>query len=114
MVESMKIEKEMKAKFWVILTLSIVVGLAIGWLDSRPSWDDAGITVGFILIAAAILGISEPSRAWLWGIIVGVGVMLLDILLRNSYAASVAILFGFVGAYGGALLRKAFGSTASR
>ncbi len=88
-------EKAMNAKFWVILTLSVVAGLAIGWLDSRPSWDDTGITVGLILIAGAILGMLSPSRAWLWGVIVGVGVMLLDILLRNSYAASVAILFGF-------------------
>jgi hypothetical protein len=30
-------------------TLAFCAGLAIAWIDTRPHWDDTGITVGVLL-----------------------------------------------------------------
>ena len=40
-------------------------------VDSRPGWDDTGITAGLILLACAGLGMAMPERAWLWALLGG-------------------------------------------
>ena len=93
-------------KFWALFIIAVGLGVLIGWIDSRPTWDDAGITVGMVLVATAILGFAMPSRAWVWALAVGVWVPIWSILLNDSYAPAVALIVAFVGAYLGALLRK--------
>ena len=44
---------------------ALVVGLAIAWNDSRPTWDDTGITAGLLVMAAALFGVVDPRRWWL-------------------------------------------------
>ncbi|HKK19894.1 MAG TPA: hypothetical protein VJ983_00355 [candidate division Zixibacteria bacterium] len=87
----------------VVLLLAILAGTMICWIDTRPTWDDTGITVGLILITTAILGAVEPKRAWLTALAVGLWLPLWNIFLNGTYASSVAILFAFAGAYVGAL-----------
>lgn len=93
-------------KFWTLFIIGVGLGLLIGWIDSRPTWDDTGITVGMVLGVTSILGFVMPSRAWVWALTVGVWVPLWNILLNNSYAPAFALLVAFIGAYIGALLRK--------
>jgi hypothetical protein len=93
-------------KFWTLFIIAIGLGVSIGWIDSRPTWDDAGITVGMVLAVTAILGFVMPGRAWVWALAVGVWVPLWSILLNNSHAPAVALIVAFIGAYIGALLRK--------
>jgi len=48
----------------VIGTLALAVGCGIAWVDTRPTWDDAGVTAGALLVGgglAAVLGL----RWWL-------------------------------------------------
>src|SRR5579871_6862609 len=44
----------------LLLLGAIALGLAIAWVDSRPRWDDTGITVGVLFITSAILGAVSP------------------------------------------------------
>jgi hypothetical protein len=35
-----------RLKFWALLGIALLLGFLITWVDSRPTWDDAGITAG--------------------------------------------------------------------
>ena len=91
----------------VLYLTGVVAGILIGYLDSRPSWDDTGVTVGLVFIAAAILAALTPRRPWVAALCVGVWVPTFGILLRSNYGSLLALVIAFLGAYAGALARKA-------
>ncbi len=93
-------------KSWILLLLAFALGLVIGWVDTRPTWDDTGITVGAILIVAAGFGLLMRKRAWAWGVAVGMGTPLLNFLLHGSFAALVALPVAFLGSYAGVFVGK--------
>ena len=81
------------------------LGLAIAYVDSRPTWDDTGITVLAVLAASGGLGLLSPKRPWLWALAVGIWIPLYAVLRTHNYGALLALVFGFVGAYAGAGFR---------
>ena len=93
-------------RFRVYLAAALLVGLLIGWIDTRPSWDDTGITVGLIFLSSAVFGALMPSRAWVWGCAVGLGIPLMNLFLRGNPAALISFLISFAGSYMGVLARK--------
>ena len=98
-------------KFWILFIIAIALGMIIGFIDSRPHWDDTGVTVGMILIATACLGFVIPKRAWVWAISVGIWIPIRNIVLFNKYSSSISIVIAFVGAYIGVLTYKLFFSS---
>jgi hypothetical protein len=86
----------------------IVVGLAIAYVDSRPTWDDSGITVGALLVAAAFAGFAVPYRAWRWGLLLGIWTPVIEIVLYGSIGAFAAPVFGVLAALVGSALRHFF------
>ena len=62
-----------------MLLLAVLLGLCIGWVDPRPTWDDAGITVGMILV-------------------ISVGMILV--------ISALSLIPAFLGAYAGALFTR--------
>jgi hypothetical protein len=94
-------------RFWVLLFSAVALGNLIGWIDSRPTWDDAGITVAMVLGAASVLGFAGPDRAWLWALAVSIWVPLWNIVVHASYASVVALVIAVTGAYMGAFIRRA-------
>ena len=48
----------------VVALVAFVVGLGIAWLDTRPTWDDAGITAGSLLLTA---GFAAAAGGRWWG-----------------------------------------------
>ena len=99
-------QMEPKDRFWLILIIAIAEGMLIGWIDSRPNWDDTGITVGMILIGTFILGVVHPKHSWVWALSVGIWIPIWNIVLHNNYGSIIAIAFAMAGAYSGALIRK--------
>jgi hypothetical protein len=93
-------------RYWALLLSAVAFGNLIGWIDSRPTWDDTGITVALVLGATTVLGFVGPDRAWLWALALSVWVPLWNIVLHSSYASAVALLIAFIGAYMGAFLRR--------
>lgn len=93
-------------QFWSLLGLAIGLGLGIAWVDSRPTWDDTGITAGAIFIVTALLGLVQPTRAWIWALTVGIWIPILGITLHQNYGSILALIVAFVGAYAGALVRR--------
>lgn len=73
------------------------IGLAIGYVDAQPTWDDTGITVALLLLTSAMAAGLSGRRPWMWALLVGVWIPLLEIGGRAG-AASLAGLF--VAAFG--------------
>ena len=93
----------------VAVALSVLAGLAIAYVDSRPHWDDAGITAFSMLGTALILGALAPRRPWLIALGVGVWIPLHAVARSGSPAALVMLVvlaFPLAGAYGGAAARR--------
>ena len=80
--------------------------MAIAYLDSRPTWDDTGITAGAVLIAAGILGALGPERPWLWALCVGGWIRLFEIVPGSNWTSLLALGIALIGAYGGMLVRR--------
>ncbi|MGH7682617.1 MAG: permease prefix domain 1-containing protein [Candidatus Eiseniibacteriota bacterium] len=94
-----------------VLIAGAVMGLTIAYIDSRPNWDDTGVTAFALLASAGLLGFIAPRRPWLWGTAVGIWTMGAAVAgaPHSGFAAMAFILilaFPLLGAYGGAMARR--------
>jgi len=86
----------------IVAALALAIGLAIAYVDSRTTWDDAGITAGALLLSAGVLGATRRKWWWLSGLLVGAPVPIFNYVLHASAQAMVALAFSMVGALVGA------------
>lgn len=98
-------------------TLALLGGLFAGTLDFNATEPQPAALL--VLIFAGILGYFQPRTAWRWAILVVLGLPLAHLTLRqlgfqprdpvspSEYATLIALIPGFIGAYGGVLVRKA-------
>ena len=90
----------------LLAVAAVAIGLAIGYVDSRPTWDDAGITVSLLLLTSAMVAGLSGRRPWLWAVLIGAGVPVFETTGRGGPASLVALLVAAVGsAIGYALAR---------
>lgn len=93
-----------------LFVVAVALGIAIAYVDSRPTWDDAGITAFSMLLGAGVLGLIGPRRPWLWALGIGIWIPLHGITRAptlGSLAGGLLILaFPMVGAYAGMALRR--------
>ncbi len=82
----------------------LAAGLAIAWMDSRPNWDDTGVLIGAVALAAAVGG-ATAVRPWLVALFVAG-----PIAVTAFPAGVVALGIAMVAAYAVAALR-ALGTT---
>jgi hypothetical protein len=98
-----------KVHRWLLVT-AIAMGVAIAYVDARPTWDDTGITAGAMMLVAGILGLIGPRRAWAWALAVGIWIPAYGVVRAPSlgtFAMLIVLVFPFVGAYVGMGLRRA-------
>jgi len=102
----------MNVKTALLTLVAAASGLGIAYMDSRPGFDDTGITAGLLLIAAGCLGSAAPQRPWLWALMIGLWIPLHAIASQHSVASLGMLLvlaFPFAGAYAGTALRTYLG-----
>ncbi len=112
-VVSRAFEKERKPLMQkILLALAVAAGLFIAYIDSRPTWDDTGITAGAILLSSGLLTLLGYRRPWLIALVVGLWLPVYEIYKSNNFSLPNLILFPLVilliasiGAYGGWLVR---------
>ena len=82
----------------LLVCLSLAGGIFIGYADSRS--DDEFITVGALFAFSFLLGILGSRRAWLWALLIGIWVPLLNSTLPRFGLAPTrpGESFGFVSA----------------
>ena len=85
----------------VLLILAAVSGLLITYVDSRPTWDDTGITAGVILLLCGLLALIGFKRPWLLALAVGAWIPLYGLLVTHNFGSILALIIAFVGAYAG-------------
>ena len=90
----------------VLMACAVALGLLIAWADSRPGWDDTGISAGALLIASAVFGLMRPERAWRWALAVGIWIPLYGSLWTRNSGSVIALIPAFLGAYIGAGIRR--------
>ena len=82
----------------VLAAAGLVIGLTIAWFDSRPTWDDTGITIAVLLLSAGMLAGLSGRRPWLWAILVGAWTPLLEIPLDGEWLSLIALAAAGIGA----------------
>lgn len=87
--------------------VAVAAGVGIAWVDSRPTWDDTGITAGLLLLAGLVAAAVGRRRSWLWALLVGGPLPVIEIVTGGSPASVLALSFSAVGATLGWLLRRA-------
>jgi hypothetical protein len=78
---------------------ALAAGCGIAWMDSRLSWDDAGITAAAVVLAAGIAALGRLSP-WIAALLVPAP--LLAVQLSREVAVLLAIPFALAGAALGA------------
>jgi hypothetical protein len=82
------------------------IGLTIGYVDSRPSWDDTGITAALLLLTSAMGAGLSGRRPWLWALLVGIWIPLFELWGPGGTASLTALIISTVGAFGGYALMR--------
>ena len=80
------------------------IGLTLGYLDSRPTWDDTGITAALLLLTSAMGAGLSGRRPWQWALLTGIWIPLFEVGGAAGLAAFAALGVSTVGAIGGYLL----------
>jgi len=114
----------------LVAVLALAGGIFVGYADSHS--DDVPLTLALLFGFSFLVGFLKPRRVWLWSLLVGIWVPVLDALLRPiglaphepsptpgllSTLAVLGLVMAacFAGAFAGALAGKAArGSLQSR
>jgi hypothetical protein len=83
--------------------LALCAGLGIAWVDSRPGWDDTGVTAAALVIAAALAAFARVPP-WLAAILVAGPVLAAELPIGTGVL--LAIPLAIAGAYAGAFVRR--------
>lgn len=83
----------------VALAISLAAGIAIGWMDSRPGFDDTGVTALALLLATAVASFVAPRIPWLWAVMTGIWVPLFELPSLASGGPILALVFSAIGAF---------------
>jgi len=96
----------MKTFDWLLLLAALALGLLLALVDSSPDWDDTGVSAAAVFAGAAAFAAARPWRAWLWALAVGLWIPALGIVVRDNYAALLALVPALLGALAGAGARR--------
>jgi hypothetical protein len=80
------------------------IGLALGYLDAQPSWDDTGITAALLLLSSAMAAGLSGRRPWLWALLTGIWIPIFEVWGLAGLASLAALAVSTLGAFGGYLL----------
>ncbi|MDQ2933503.1 MAG: hypothetical protein M3R49_00725 [Chloroflexota bacterium] len=81
----------------LLAVVAVALGVAIAWVDSRPSWDDTAITAISLLGAAAIIAAVSGRRPLVWAVLVGAWTPMLEIPASGDPASLLALGFAVAG-----------------
>ena len=90
-----------------ISILAIAVGVGIGYLDSRTTWDDAGVTAMALAATSFLFSVVSPRAAWFVGLAIGAPVVVFNYMVHGGYGSLTALAFSAGGAVVGYGLGRA-------
>jgi hypothetical protein len=75
-----------------LLVLAAVFGLLIAYVDSRPGWDDTGVTAGLIFLVCFLCGAVDGHRPRPWALTVGLWIPTMAMIATRNYGAWLALV----------------------
>ena len=93
-------------KIALLMILAIGLGLIVTRIDTRPNWDDTGISMILLFSASAICGFFVPQYPWLIALSVSFWIPFYHVISAGNYGSMLAFIPGFAGAYSGFYLKK--------
>jgi hypothetical protein len=95
------------------LAAALLLGLGIGYVDSRPGWNDTGIIAGAVLAASTLLSVIAPRVALITGLAVGLPLFVMNAWLHGNLESAIAVGIALLGAALGRWIGRALGSGAA-
>ena len=95
-----------------LAVLAVSAGVVIGLIDSSPGWDSTGITAGLVFLSAALPAGIAASRPWLWALLVGLPLPVIEIAGSGSTSSVLALGIAALGACVGWAVGRAAGRSA--
>ncbi|MGB8648920.1 MAG: hypothetical protein WCF84_27030 [Anaerolineae bacterium] len=102
-----------KPSWWLPL-FTLFLGIVVGWFDAKSS--EVSFSVLLLLTLGLFAGFQQPKRAWLWALFLGAGVPAFAFLTFTLKVATptpvelatsfLSLVFAFIGAYAGVVLRR--------
>ncbi len=96
----------MKLPFLFCVLIALIFGIGIAYIDTRPHWDDTGISVAMILSAALFCGFLASGKAWLIALAIGIWIPAYNILIFHNFGSLLALVPAFIGAYVGRMIKR--------
>ncbi len=90
----------------ILFVITLAAGILIAFVDSRPTWDNTGITVAALLVAGGVIGLLAGRRPWLFALALGLWLPLWEGITSRNFSILVVLVFPFVGVYAGWALGK--------
>jgi hypothetical protein len=97
----------------VLLAVGAAAGGGLAYLDSLPRWDDSGVLAVGMLIASGLLTLAGGRPAWLVALSIGIWIPARAILAGGDPLIAAVLIFAFLGAYAGSLLRAGIAGAAN-
>jgi hypothetical protein len=95
---------------YLLGAIAVAFGFLVASIDSRPGWDDSGVTAGLLVAGAALAAGVDGRRPWLWTLLVGAPLAIIEVPATGSAASLVGLVFAGIGASFGLLVRRAIAS----
>jgi hypothetical protein len=92
----------------ILAALAVTMGAGVAWVDTRPTWDDTGVTVGTLLLAAGFAA-GLGLRWWAAALLVAAPILVAE-LPSAGWGISVSLAFTGAGSLLGVTLRRMVGS----
>jgi hypothetical protein len=89
----------------LLLFAALVFGMLVAFVDSRPTWDDTGITVFALLLGSGIVGLLLEKRPWLYALVIGIWLPLWYVITTHNVSMVIILVFPITGVYAGWLLQ---------
>jgi len=90
----------------ILLTIAILSGLFLAYVEASPNWDDTGLLVISLLVSAGLLTLLGHTRPWLVALAVGAWIPIRYIFQSQDLGMLIVLLFPLVGAYTGWVIRS--------
>ena len=103
-VEGVELTKNRRDAFrlFAASAAALVIGLFIAWMDTRPTWDDTGVTAGALLIGSGLAGFLGLPFALAAAFVAGP--LALIMVIQTSGVSIVVLLIGIAGGFMGRVL----------